>query len=597
MAEVRLEPAGKILTVSEGAGLREILQAAGISLDFPCGGTGRCAQCRVRVSPPSSSGKGSLGQREIADGERLACGLVVEGDCTIFIPEERISHLGRVRESGDGDLRLPEETPRLTRVELRLREPALEDQTADWERLESALLAKGARAALPDASGLTDLAGMMRASDWSVEALFDGGDFVWLSPERGGAVYGFAADLGTTTVDMALVDLETGAVAGRGTLQNRQVSFGADVISRAQSFHDDPEPVRRAAVDSLEETARTILDRAGVRPSQVIRTAVVGNPIMLHILNGIDPIQLTVSPFAPVVSCALGRRPRDLGFGFQRHGYVTSLPLVSAYVGADTVGMIVSLGLDTVTGTVLAADIGTNGEIVLACRGDLTATSTAAGPAFEGAQIRCGMRALPGAVYGVYIAEDGDLLARTIGGEIPKGICGTGLVSGIAQMLERGVLHSTGRLAEPDEIQPPALRSRIFNIKGEKAFALSEDGVVYISQSDVRKLQLAKGAVRTGMDTLLENAGVSVHELDALYLAGNFGAGLDCAAAMRIGLIPAVSPGKVHSAGNSALRGAVLALLSNANMGRAAAASRRTAFVELGGTGTFQNRFADAMMF
>ncbi len=597
MAEVRLEPSGIILTTAKGAGLREALQAAGVALDYPCGGTGRCSQCRVRVSPPTDSGKGALTEREISAGVRLACGLLVEGDCAVVIPPERMSHIRWMRGSGDGDLELPEVAAAVSRKKLRLPGPALGDQRADWERLAAALRAGGVRTVTPDAPGLEDLSSTLRVSGWSTEAICDNGDFVWLAPGRDERAHGFAADLGTTTVDVALVDLESGKLAGRTTLLNRQISFGADVISRAQRYHEDPGPVRRAALDCLEEAARTLLDGSGVSADQVLRTVIVGNPIMLHILNGIDPFQLTVSPFAPVVSGPLEAWPRGLGFGFQRRGRVKTLPLVSAYVGADTVGMIVSLGLDGEKGTALAIDIGTNGEIVLAHKGKLTATSTAAGPAFEGAQIQCGMRALPGAVYGMYIAEDGDLVVRTIAGGQPKGICGTGLVSGIAEMLARGVLLPTGRLAEPGEIGPTALKRRLITVNGEKAFAVSGDGSVFISQSDVRKLQLAKGAVRAGIDTLLETAGVSAGSLDAVYLAGNFGAGLDCAAAMRIGLIPDMPCERVHSVGNSALRGAVLALLSNANMRRAEEVSRRTAFVELGGTSTFQARFADSMMF
>jgi uncharacterized 2Fe-2S/4Fe-4S cluster protein (DUF4445 family) len=549
------------------------------------------------VNPPADSGKGKLGAEDISQGVRLLCRLAVEGDCTVTIPEERMSHVQWLMESGAGDLALPEGTACIKRREIRLPEPSLEDQKADWERLTAALETQGVRAGIPDASGLEDLSALLRRSDWTVQALCDGGELVGLSPERGIRIYGLAVDLGTTTVDIALVDLESGGIAGRMTLLNRQVSFGADVISRAQSFHSDREPVRRAALDSLEETARMLLVESGTRASQVLRTVIVGNPIMLHILYGIDPFQLTAAPFAPVVSGALTCRPAALGVGFQRQGNVETLPLVSAYIGADTVGMIVSLGLDGKKETALAIDIGTNGEMVLANRGRLTAASTAAGPAFEGAQISCGMRALPGAVFGVFIAEDGDLVARTIGGVSPKGICGTGLVSGIAEMLERGVLDSTGRLAEPDGISLPALRKRLFSVNGEKAFALSRSFDVSISQSDVRKLQLAKGAVRTGIDTLLEESGISKDSLEAVYLAGNFGAGLDAAAAMRIGLIPSIPHARVHSVGNAALRGAVLALLSRANKRKADEIARQTEFIELGGSAAFQDRFADAMMF
>ncbi len=235
--------------------------------------------------------------------------------------------------------------------------------------------------------------------------------------------------------------------------------------------------------------------------------------------------------------------------------------------------------------------------MVLARGGELVTTSTAAGPAFEGAQISCGMRALEGAVTAVAFGADGVPRCTVVGGGHPRGICGTGLVSGIAALLDRGVIDATGRLVDAAELPDAAARARLFEHDGEAAFALSEDHRVFISQGDVRKLQLAKGAVRTGIETLLETTGVTMGALDAVRLAGNFGAGLDAAAAMRIGLIPTLDPARVEVVGNAALRGAMLALLSREHCRMADRAAGKARFVELGGKPEFQMRFADAMMF
>jgi uncharacterized 2Fe-2S/4Fe-4S cluster protein (DUF4445 family) len=276
---------------------------------------------------------------------------------------------------------------------------------------------------------------------------------------------------------------------------------------------------------------------------------------------------------------------------------VETLPLISAYVGADTIGMIVALDLEGEDKTTLSIDIGTNGEMVLARHGTLVATSTAAGPAFEGAQIACGMRALEGAIYGVWIAEDGALANQVVGDVKPRGICGTGLISGIARLLEREVVDATGRLLDPRDVENPALRGRIFSLENELAFSLSDDRSVYISQNDIRKLQLAKGAVRTGIETLLEVTGVSKDALEEIRLAGNFGAGLDAAAAMRIGLIPAMELAKVRVVGNAALKGAIQVLLSRDHWRKAQSAARNTKFVELGAKPAFQAHFMEAMLF
>jgi uncharacterized 2Fe-2S/4Fe-4S cluster protein (DUF4445 family) len=571
-----------------------VLQAAGISLDYPCGGKGTCRQCRVRVDPAPSSGKGKLKESEAEGGVRLTCQLAITEDCTVTIPSERFSRRSWQLGMRDEDIRTALGSGSMRRVEIRLPEPSLEDQRPDWERLSAGLEQQGISATMPDPGSLERLSQILRANAWTAEALCEESEFLWLDVSEEGRSYGFAVDLGTTTVDIALFDLESGARLARKAFLNGQVAFGADVISRAQSFHDEREPVRTAALRTIDEGARQILAETGVSPATVVKTVVVGNPIMIHILNGIDPYQLTHLPYIPVTSRSQRGAPREYRFAFQEHGYVETLPLISAYVGADTVAMIVALDLEEEQKTTLSIDIGTNGEMVLARDGEMVATSTAAGPAFEGAQISCGMRALEGAVYGVS-AERGGLALQVIGNGAAKGMCGTGLIAGVAALLDLGVIDATGRIV--DEVDDPALRARIFSLGNEPAFALTEDRGVYISQSDIRKLQLAKGAVRTGVDTLLSVVGLSADRLDALRLAGNFGAGLDARAAMRIGLIPEMDLARVEVVGNAALRGAVMVLLSREHGRKAERASRQTRFVELGGKPEFQARFMDSMLF
>jgi uncharacterized 2Fe-2S/4Fe-4S cluster protein (DUF4445 family) len=590
-------PTGKTLTAEKGALLRDVLQKEGLILDYPCGGKGSCRQCRVTVEPAPASGKGGLPQGEIDRGVRLACQTAVEGDCTLTIPEERFS--GKAWKQGlrarDIDVDVREGLVR--RRGIVLSEPSLEDQQADWERLAAHLAPEGIAVGGFDMPAVERLSGLMRKSGFRFQAILSDSRLLWIAGEETDRFFGLAVDLGTTTVDIALVDLETGARLGRKAFLNRQVSFGADVISRAQSFHADRNPVRAAALDTIEEGAKLLLSEAGVKPEQVLKTVIVGNPIMIHILNGLDPYQLTLVPYAPVTSGSVRGKPADYGWSFQTQGTVETLPLVSAYVGADTIAMIVSLDLEREKKTTLNLDIGTNGEMVLTHGGRMVSTSTAAGPAFEGAQISCGMRAMDGAVYDVAVSADGALSCAVVGRTAAKGICGTGLVAGIARLLEQGLIDATGRLVDPQEVENPLLRARIFPQGRELAFALTEDRSVFISQQDIRKLQLAKGAVRTGLETLLEAVGVAREDLDEVRLAGNFGAGLDARAAMRIGLIPAMDAAKVKVVGNAALRGAVLALLSADCRQRAESAARTTRNLELGGKPEFQMRFADSMMF
>jgi uncharacterized 2Fe-2S/4Fe-4S cluster protein (DUF4445 family) len=597
MPTVHVHPLGKTLAAAHGALLRDVLQAAGILLDYPCGGKGSCRQCRVVVDPPPESGKGTLKENEWSGGIRLACQLSLTEDCTVTIPEERLSKKAWKQGLREEDVATAIGNGSLRRIPITLAEPTLDDQKADWERLAAGLHEKGIDARLPDPASLESFSKTLRDGAWKAEALCEDNELLWLERPGEGHGFGFAVDLGTTTVDIALLDLETGARLARKAFLNGQVAFGADVISRAQSFHDDRRPVREAALRTIDEGARQILAETGIAPSRVVKTVVVGNPIMIHILNDIDPYQLTHVPYVTVTAGSVRSAPRSFGWTFQDHGYVETLPLISAYVGADTIGMIVSLDLAQEKKTSLSIDIGTNGEMVFARNGEMLTTSTAAGPAFEGAQIACGMRALPGAVYGVFVSAQGEVGLQVVGDAAPKGICGTGLIAGVAQLLESGVVDASGRFLDAEEIEQPALRARLFSLGTELAFALSEDHTVYISQGDIRKLQLAKGAVRTGIETLLDHTGVRKEELEALRLAGNFGAGLDPRAAMRIGLIPEIELARVQVVGNAALRGAILVLLSREFARKAESAARDARFIELGGKPEFQARFMDSMMF
>jgi uncharacterized 2Fe-2S/4Fe-4S cluster protein (DUF4445 family) len=597
MPTVNVNPFGRALRAEEGEPLRDVLQRAGISLDYPCGGKGTCRKCRVVIDPAPELGKGNLTEEESAGGVRLTCQSAVTDDCTVTIPEGRISNRAWKQGLRDEDIETLIGSGSMHRVTLKVPPPSLEDQRADWERLAAALSEGGIVARMPDPPSLERLTQVLRNNNWTAEALCEEDHFLWLDTDAGGSSYGFAVDLGTTTVDIALLDLEKGKRLARKAFLNGQVSFGADVISRAQSFHSERMPVRAAALRTIEEGALQILKETGVSAANVVKTVVVGNPIMIHILNGMDPYQLTHVPYIPVSSGSMRGSPNGYGWTFQGAGYVETLPLISAYVGADTIGMIVALDLEREKKTTLSIDIGTNGELVLARSGNLLSTSTAAGPAFEGAQISCGMRALEGAIYGVTIAENGSLALQVVGGAEPRGICGTGLIAGIAQMLDRGAVDATGRIVDPEEAGSPGLRARIFSLGSEPAFALTDDHSVYVSQNDIRKLQLAKGAVRTGVETLLALSGVPVESLDALRLAGNFGAGLDAYSAMRIGLIPTMDLARVEVVGNAALRGAIMVLLSRDSWRKSESAARNVKYVELGGRPEFQERFMESMMF
>jgi uncharacterized 2Fe-2S/4Fe-4S cluster protein (DUF4445 family) len=599
MARITVFPGEVAFHAAEGTPLRELLIREGLMMDFPCGGKGLCGQCRVTLSPPTASGREgrrSLPAGEVAAGVRLACRTVVEGDCTVTLPEGKSGPLWK-------DAAHPQEThllagrPLVRRLPVRLAPPGLADQRPDWERLAAALAAAGAPVGRPDPRGLEPLSRLLRENGWAADAVLQEDRLLRLLPAGQGRVYGFAIDLGTTTVDIALHDLESGRRTARRVLLNRQAAFGADVISRAQAFASSRGPVREAALQTIREGAWAILKEEGIEPEAVVRSVLVGNPIMVHILHDLDPQQLTLAPYIPLIGGPIERPPAELGFDFQRCGVVETLPLVSAFVGADTTGMILALDLEHDPLSSLNIDIGTNGEMVLAHDGAMIATSTAAGPAFEGAQIACGMRAVPGAVTSLSIGGNGEVTCRTMGDAPARGICGSGLISATAALLEAGILDASGRFREPQEIAHPALRERLVAADGQRAFLIAPESRVWVTQKDIRELQLAKGAIRTGIESLLQETSVALERIGVIRLAGNFGSGLDPREAMRIGLIPAVDPGRVDLVGNAALRGAALALVSKDYRDRARRLPERCRFLELAGKPEFQMRFAEAMLF
>ena len=597
MYRVSIQPGNLIFHAEKGTLLRNFLIREGILIDFPCGGRGLCRQCKVKIDPPPESGT----KEGLENGIRLACQAVIEGNCTVTIPESaRTDITWKGAAETKTEPLIPGEAL-IKKIHVKLPEPSLKDQRSDWTRVKEELGKRNISIEKPAIPSLENFSSALRRYNWDVDIVLDDKTFIGVAERGSEPLYGFAVDLGTTTVDISLHHLETGGRITRKTLLNRQVSFGADVISRAQQFRNNREKVRNAALETINEGARAILNKTGIPAEKIYRTVIVGNPIMLHILINSDPYQLTQAPYIPVISDSLKLPPAFFGWHFQKQGWVETLPVISAFVGADTVGMIIAMNIDREKITSLSIDIGTNGEIVLSDKGNIVTTSTAAGPAFEGAQIACGMRAVSGAVYSVSMDTEENpnrqVIYRTIGNSKPSGICGTGLISAVAALLNAGLIDNTGRLLPPEEVTGRGFKNRIFKTDGKQAFAVTEDKTVYITQKDIRELQLAKGAIRTGVESLLDEAGITIDKLDLIRLAGNFGAGIDVEDAVRIGLIPPVDKSKVDAVGNAALRGAVMVLVSKTARDRAGIIAEKAVFLELAGNPSFQMRFAESMFF
>jgi uncharacterized 2Fe-2S/4Fe-4S cluster protein (DUF4445 family) len=449
---------------------------------------------------------------------------------------------------------------------------------------------------------------MLRATGFAPEAVGLGNRLLALrDPGDTTPLLGLAVDLGTTTLAAALCDLATGEVLAVASRANPQALRGDDVISRidhaARGIAEQDE-LRTLIVDAIESMAGDARREAGLADAGLILLAVGGNTVMNHLLLGVDPRPLAVSPFIPCFRTADPVDAADIGWQGAAAPLVVVVPNVAAYVGGDITAGVLAHGVAESAGTVLFLDIGTNGEIVLRAHGKTWACAAAAGPAFEGARIGQGMRAIPGAICRVDAAADGDLDIGVVDGPAPaKGICGTGLLDAVATLRRLGAVDEGGRLLDSDDDDdmdalPPPVRERMSRDDAGPAVWLDRPAGVRLTQRDIRELQLAKGAIAAGVRVLLGVAGIRPEEVDEVLLAGGFGNYLRPASALAVGILPpGIALDRIRSVGNASLAGARLCLLSEQERRRAAALSAAMDYVELSGRDDFQSAFAEEMLF
>lgn len=606
--KVTFYPAMKEVEVPAGTLLKEAIDLAGLDFDFPCGGRGKCGKCRVRVvkgrMEPSEADKTHLDEKEIADGLRLACAAAVEEDVGVELLEVRGHKILIATTERRIDL-----DPHVQKHCLKAPPPTLEDQRPDWNRLRAVLEeAGGGKDLRITLRALRALPEVLRAGGFSCTAVTAGGEVVGI--EKGdttSTLLGIAFDIGTTTVVGYLLDLLTGKVLAVASALNPQTKYGADVISRityATQEKDGLERLHRAVIEVLNELIEKAASEAKCRKEDVYAASVVGNSCMHHLFLGLNPKHIALSPYVPVTGMEQVVAASELGIEINEAGIIYVLPNIAGFVGADTVGVILATEMDKSEEIKLAIDIGTNGEIVLGTKDRLLACSAAAGPAFEGAQISCGMRGTKGAIDHVEFGER--FSYTTIDGERPKGICGSGLIDAVAGMLKVGIIDYRGRMLPPEALAgTPAERfaSRVVEHDGGRAFLLAAadeaaDGrPLYITQQDVRELQLAKGAIATGVAVLLDRYGIAPEDVSEVLLAGAFGNYLDRHSACAIGLIPSVLEDRVKPVGNAAGAGAITALLSRGEYRRAARIAASVEYVELGSYPRFMELFGASMSF
>jgi uncharacterized 2Fe-2S/4Fe-4S cluster protein (DUF4445 family) len=583
----------------------------GIAIDSTCGGHGTCHKCRVRLD-----GAGAVTRHDVRTftrdqldaGWRLACLQRATRDLAVDVPPLTT----RPKAATVGVGRQVILRPAVQKRYVELAEPSLTDQRPDLTRLLDAIDDLEPTA---DHHALRRLPTVLRQADFKVTAVVVDETLVDVEPgDTTGEAYAIAFDLGTTTVVATLLDVTTGTPVAVASMLNRQQPFGGDVITRISATMIDPAALsrlRQAAAETLNELVRQVCAEGGIDPHLVYEAALAGNATMTALLLGIDPEPLGVAPFILSTAQPPPVAATDLGLTLHPRARIVLFPALGAYVGGDIVAGMLATGMDRDKRTRLFIDVGTNCEIVLSDGDRIVSTAAPAGPAFEGGAIRCGMRAADGAIEVVKLnptAEQGAAAVdlAVIGDVEPRGLCGSGLVDAVAELVKVGLLDASGRFVTDVQAATtaPALAERLTRIGEERVFVLHRpdpdsklEECVVLSQRDVRELQFAKAAISTGWTLLLEELGLEPRDVQQVLLAGSFGSYLSAASAVRIGLVPRLPVLRIVAAGNVAGEGAKMALLSIRERAGAQALLEEVTYVELSDRADFNDRFVDQLGF
>jgi len=612
----------RTLTVAPGTTILKAAHAGGVDITATCGGRGRCTSCRVKFlvgspPPPTIMDEVQLGDDLVREGYRLACQCVLHSAVTVQpappLDERSFQILGAgpgVRQLGRVSL-----DSGIAKQVVKVTLPREEHhQTSDLEQLLAAVGLSTADVAPAVLQGLPsalrdDPAGV------TVTTFVEGGAASEpvarqriLTVERGDTAlmkFGLAIDVGTTSVVTTLVELESGEQLASVSSLNPQTVFGGDLMSRIAFAQFNPGNLRKLhtrIVGLLNQHIEQICRESGVLAKWIYKVVVVGNTCMHHILLGIDPSHVGLAPYAPVMRHPVTLSARELFLKVAPEARVCFLPLVAGFVGADAVGVALATRIYDSPEIRIAVDIGTNGEVLLGSRERLWACSAPAGPALEGAQIRHGMRGALGAIDRVTV--DDDIHVHTIGQVDALGICGSGIIDLLAGLLDRGVIDWTGLIqVDARAALPPRLAERVV-MRGEERQVIvlrpGEAGArqeIVLTQDDVRQVQLAKGAIASGVMMLQHVAGVPAEAVSELMLAGGFGNYVSVESALRIGLIPPLPRERIRYVGNAASLGAQLCLVSETERARAATVAARIEHVSLAAHPDFEGIFVDCMNF
>ena len=604
---VHFLPAGTTVEVEEGTTIAEAAQHVDVFINNLCGGEGVCGKCRVQVTKGRAEAeehaKSFFSPDELMKGYVLACQTPVHDDLEIVIPPEsrmedsKIMIGGATEETGKTEL-----NPIVKKIYLELPSPTSEDNVPDIERISRELRKQLGWHAFDIALDcLQNLSDKLRQNDWKITVTLarkgDGYRILKIDAlDTSQSNYGVALDVGTTTVVVQLVDLNTGKVLGSEGCHNQQASYGEDVISRVifACGKGGLEPVQHAVIKNINQLIRKVCKEKDVPIDEINAVVAAGNTTMSHFLLGLSPCSIRLDPYVPTADEFPMIRAEEIGIQINPRGILQTIPCVASYVGGDIVAGVVSCGMpehEEVRGLI---DIGTNGEIAIGNKDWLVCCSASAGPAFEGGGTRCGMRAIKGAIEKVLIL-DGRLEYHTIGEAKPRGICGSGLIDCIYELVKNGIIDPGGKFHRdrPDD------RLRIEDNIPEYIIAFpneTESGAaVVITESDIDNLLKSKGAVFAAIKSLTDYIGLGFDMIETFYVAGGFGSFLDISKSIAIGLLPDIPRERIQFIGNSSLTGARMSLLSESAMETCINVSRSMTNIELSTYQPFTDEYIAAL--
>jgi uncharacterized 2Fe-2S/4Fe-4S cluster protein (DUF4445 family) len=606
---VHFQPLGNKVEPRIGKTLLDLAREAGASIESICNSAGKCGKCKVIVrggagglSTVNSTEERLLTDHERVSGFRLACQarIVSKTNIVVEVPEQ--SRRGHQRLLAAGVEPAIKLDPAVRKIVLRLPPSTLKDLRADDDRLLD-ILYKKARVRARLTSGVhRTLPSAIRDKMWTVTVtLYRGDEAIRVEPgDTSDSLFGVAVDIGTTKVVAYLIDLLSGKTVSTESMPNPQIPFGEDLMSRisyTMRNKDGGLELQKVIVEGLNSLIARLCKARGIDPDDILETMIVGNTAMHHIFFGIPAQHVAAAPYAPAVRAPISISPGHMGLVTYPFGRVSSLPNIAGFVGADAVADLVSSGLYKDKRVGMMIDIGTNTEIIAGNRDRLISCSCASGPAFEGAHIKSGMRASTGAIERVWI--DGSTFEarlRTVDDAQPRGICGSGIVDGVSELLRTGVIDSSGKIQLSKKI-PGVQKDR----NGVPEFVLAKGTEtatgeqITIGQHDIQEIQLAKAAIFSGVSILMRKLKLRCSDINKVYAAGAFGTYVDASSAISIGMYPDVPAERIEFIGNAAGSGARMSLKSTRIRDLADKLSREVEYAELAAEKSFQNEFAMAM--